>query len=412
MRPIVVCGLGRFGVDVVEALRNAGRSVTVISDERTARDRLNRVAMAGARLVTGDFRVGSIRRDAGVGAAAAVLVTTSSDVDNLETALEVRGEAPEVPVVIRHSDPHLARRLETDFGIAAALAPAVLAADAFVVAAMTDTEPAGPRAHSAPLVVPKRRPRMEFLLIPTVLTALYASAIVIFRRTLGLSWVDAAYFATSVVTTVGFGDFNLQHAPAWVKVFGIVLMFGGILLIAIIASLLTIFIVSGTAMQLQNEFLARRMRGHVVVCGLGQVGMAVVRGLIRRGIPVVAVDPAACDERHREEHLCCPLIAGDATRPGVLVRSGIDRARAMVACTSNDALNLEIGLVAQGTVERYGRKQPLRLVLRCFAPDVARRIHAVSNDYMLLSEAQIAAPVFVRSALAAAEIVAARGGRL
>jgi Trk K+ transport system NAD-binding subunit len=388
---------------VVEAVRAAGRPVTVISDGRTPPDGLHRASAAGARIVSGDFCAEAVRREAGVPVAAAVLVTTSSDVDNLETALEVRGEAPGIPVVIRHSEPQLARRLEADFGIAAVMAPAVLAADAFVEAAMTVTTRHAPAARSAPLAVPRRRLRTEYLVIPAVLVALYASAIVIFRRTLGLGWVDASYFATSIVTTVGFGDFNLQHAPTWVKLFGIVLMFGGIMLIAIIASLLTIFIVSGTAMQMRNEFLARRQKGHVVVCGLGQVGMAVARDLLRRGIPVAAVDPAACDERHREEHLRCPLIAGDATRPGVLVKAGIDRARALVACTSNDTLNLEIGLVAQGTVERLERERPLRLVLRCFAPDLARRIHAVSDDYTLLSEAQIAAPVFVRTALAAAE---------
>jgi len=38
-------------------------------------------------------------------------------------------------------------------------------------------------------------------------------------------------------------------------------------------------------------------------------------------------------------------------------------------------------------------------VLRCFDPELARRIHAVSDDYTLLSEATIAAPFFVRTAL-------------
>ncbi|NBS33454.1 MAG: TrkA family potassium uptake protein, partial [Planctomycetia bacterium] len=32
MRQIIVCGLGRFGLNVIEALREAGRQVTVISD--------------------------------------------------------------------------------------------------------------------------------------------------------------------------------------------------------------------------------------------------------------------------------------------------------------------------------------------------------------------------------------------
>ncbi len=404
MRHMVVCGLGRFGLHVVEGLLAAGRSVTVISDERTSADRRERAAAAGARFVTGDFRFSGVRRDADVQGAAAVLITTSSDVGNLEAALEIRSEAPSIPVVMRHSEPRLNRRFETDFGIAAALAPADIAAVAFVEAAL-DTPPlpraADGRAAVRP-AVPRRLVRAEYAVIPAILLGLYVAAIVVFRLSLGLDWIDSAYFATAIVTTVGFGDFNLQHAPAWLKLFGIVLMFGGIMLIAIIASLLTIFIVSGTAEQMRNDLLARRLEGHVVVCGVGHVGSAVAQDLRARGLPVALVDPAAYDELHREFQLRCPVIVGDATRPVVLVRAGVDRARALVACTSNDALNLEIGLTAQAAVERHRAGRPLRLVLRCFDADVARRIHAVSDDYTLLSEASIAAPVFIRRALEAA----------
>ena len=66
-----------------------------------------------------------------------------------------------------------------------------------------------------------------------------------FRTTLKLSWIDAAYFTTSIVTTVGFGDFNLEHAPTWLKLYGIALMFAGIMLIGIIASLLTLLLLLG-----------------------------------------------------------------------------------------------------------------------------------------------------------------------
>jgi voltage-gated potassium channel Kch len=400
MRQIIVCGLGRFGIHVVEALREAGRTVTVISDDQTSRDRLERVEAAGVRVIEGDFRFSSVRREAGVPAAAAVLLTTSSDVDNLETALEIRGEAPAVPVIMRHSEPQFGRRLEKDFGLSAVMAPAVLAAPSFAEAAMAATAEASLLLdRGITLDVPRRRVRFDFIMIPLLLLALYGSAIVIFRQSLKLDWVDSAYFTTSVVTTVGFGDFNLQHAPVWVKLFGILLMFGGIVLVAMFASLLTLFVVSGAANQVRNEFRASRLRGHVVICGLGQVGVAIARDLRRRDIPVVAVDPSACDDEHRELNLRCPLIVGDAKTPSVLARAGIARARAVIACTSNDALNLEIGLTAQGVVDGRRGDRPLRLVLRCFDPDLARRIHAVSDNYTLLSEAQIAAPVFVRKAL-------------
>lgn len=400
MRCVVVCGLGRFGLQVVEALRRRGCTVTVVSDTATNPERSERAQAAGARFVTGDFRAPAARRRAEVAHAQAVVLTTARDVDNLETALEIRGESPHVRVVMRHSQPRLSRRFEADFGIAAALAPADLAADAFVEAAL-----AAPSASPArlpadrPLPLPRRPIRTEFLAIPLLLLGIYATAIVVFRHTLGLSWVDATYFATTVVTTVGFGDINLLEAPAWVKLFGVGLMFAGVLLIAVTASLLAVFVVTGTADHLRNEFRARRLRNHVVVCGLGSVGTAVARDLYDRGSRVVVIDPKADDELHRETNPRCPVIVGDATRPVILHRAGIERARALIACTSNDALNLEIGLTAQSVAEASRTGGPLRLVLRCFDADLARRIHAVSDNYTLLSEAAIAAEIFVERAV-------------
>jgi voltage-gated potassium channel Kch len=401
MRPIVVCGLGRFGLQVVEALRGCACPVVVLSDAHTSPERVERAEATGARCVTGDFRTPAARRAADVATAAAVILTTASDVDNLEAALEVRGEAPTVRVVMRHSQPRLSRRFETDFGITAALAPAELAAAAFVEAALEAPAPRGSSpAADRPLPLPRRPVRPEFLAIPLLLLGIYATAIVVFRSTMGLSWIDATYFATTVVTTVGFGDINLHQSPAWLKLFGVGLMFAGVLLIAVTASLLAVFVVTGTADHLRNEFRAHRLRDHVVVCGLGSVGMAVARDLHARGTQVVVIDPKADDELHRETNPRCPVIVGDATRPVILHRAGIERARALVACTSNDALNLEIGLTAQSVAEASRDGRPLRLVLRCFDADLARRIHAVSDNYTLLSEATIAAEVFVRRALA------------
>jgi len=404
--PIVVCGLGRFGLLVVEALRSAGHAVTVITDRHTGPDRVERVHACGARVIRGDFRNQTVRREAGIEEAAAAVLVTASDVHNLEAALEIRGEAPGVSVVMRHSEPRFAARFEDDFGITAAMAPECLAADAFVEAALAapsvSTSPDAP-AGGLPTAadMPWHSPRMSFIAIPLAFLALYLVGIVVFRWQLGLTWVDAAYFTTSIVTTVGFGDINLQHAPAWVKLFGIVLMFAGIVLIAIIASLLTIFIVSGTADQMRNEFRVRRLRGHVIVCGLGHVGLAVARDLRARGVPAVLVDSEGSADGQRDLRVRCPVIVGDAKRPVVLARAGAHRARALIACTSSDTVNLEIGLAAQSFGRDARRGARLRIVLRCFDADLARRIHAVSSDYTLLSEARIAAPVFAQVAAAA-----------
>lgn len=401
MKSVVVCGLGRFGLQVVEGLRSQGCPVTVISDDTTNHERINRAEAAGATLVRGDFRTLAARREAAIADASAVVITTASDVNNLEAALEIRGEAPRVRVVMRHSQPRLSRRFEADFGITAALAPADLAAPAFVEAALSAPSqgerlrPPSRRRH-----YPRRPVRLEYVAVPLVLLSFYATAIVVFRFAMGLTWIDATYFATTIVTTVGFGDINLHHAPGWLKLFGVVLMFAGVLLIAVTASLLALFVVTGTANHLRNELRARWLRNHVVVCGLGSVGMAIARGLYDRGMRVVVVDPQGDDEIHRETHPRWPVIVGDATRTVILHRAGIEYAMALIACTSNDALNLEIGLTAQSVAETRPSGRPLRLVLRCFDANLARRIHAVSDSYTLLSEAKIAADVFVQRVLA------------
>lgn len=129
-RPIVVCGLGRFGLLVVESLCASGHAVTVVTDRHTGADRVEHAQACGARVVRGDFRSVRVRREAGIDDAAAAVLVTASDVHNLEAALEIRGEAPGVSVVMRHSEPRFARRFEDDFGITAAMAPECLAAEA------------------------------------------------------------------------------------------------------------------------------------------------------------------------------------------------------------------------------------------------------------------------------------------
>ena len=78
MRPVVVCGLGRFGLQVVESLRGCGCPVTVIADDKTSAERVERARAAGAEFVRGDFRTPAARAEANVAAAAAAVLTTSS----------------------------------------------------------------------------------------------------------------------------------------------------------------------------------------------------------------------------------------------------------------------------------------------------------------------------------------------
>ena len=42
-----------------------------------------------------------------------------------------------------------------------------------------------------------------------------------------MGWVDALYFTVETITTTGYGDFAFVNQPTWLRVFAILLMFGG-----------------------------------------------------------------------------------------------------------------------------------------------------------------------------------------
>lgn len=405
---VLVCGLGRFGLKVVEHLCTRGADVTVITDNQTRNDRLDVAKRAGAVIIQGDMRDATVRAQLNLYALDAAILTAADDALNLEVALELRASVPNVRVVMRSSNERLSNRLEREFGIHRVLSPAAEAAAAFTEAVRQN--------HGSPdsITHPRRRQRPSISLTPRKrdivflalsLCTIMVSSIVIFHITLGIPWVEAMYFATTTVTTVGFGDYSLRYAPLVAKIAGILLMVGGVVNIAVFSSLFTNWLLAGGTIVARAEVAARRKSGHVVLCGYGTVGQAVANQLVEHGIDVVVIEGSETVVRDLLPVSKVPIISGDATMPAVLARAGIDRASTLIATTSVDALNLEIGLVAQSLLEEWQVRHPdkvhppLRMVLRCFDSDVASRITAAGTTYSVLSEADVAAPVFVAAAL-------------
>jgi voltage-gated potassium channel Kch len=415
--PVVVFGLGRFGLRLVELLHEGCVPVTVVTDPRTRADHKQRARDLGAVVIEGDFRFSEVRTAAGVASARAVILASSFDAINLETALDLRHQHRDLRIVMRFDAERLAVRLQSEFGIDAVLSPALLAAPKFAAAAMEAAPPAPegrrhlPSHHSivgALAAANRLSPldgRRETRNALVLLSIFFCVAVLVFHGALRLAWVDAVYFAASVVTTTGFGDFNLQAASAPVKLFGVALMFSGVTMIAVISSMLTNFLLSGQSIQRRVERTARRLRGHVIVCGLGGVGFEVARDLQRRRVPLVIIDATPDDLQVRMLKDRVPILIGDASNPDTLLRAGLSRARAVTVVTSDDAVNLEIVLVAQSLAEELRPDQPLRLVLRCFDPDLAVRLRSLSAACTPLSAAEIAAPRFVHEALGTASDV-------
>jgi voltage-gated potassium channel len=84
---VIVCGFGRLGRTVVEALEQAGSSVVVIEVDA---DRESQLAASGRLCVAGSALEESVLRAAGIERARSVVIATPSDADNVFIALSAR----------------------------------------------------------------------------------------------------------------------------------------------------------------------------------------------------------------------------------------------------------------------------------------------------------------------------------
>ena len=141
-----------------------------------------------------------------------------------------------------------------------------------------------------------------------------------------------------------------------------------------------------------------RMRGHVVVIGLGAVGLRVVEELLRYGLQVVVLER---DEGNRHlaqaRALHIPIVVGDATQVGTLDAANIARASAVAILTSDDLTNLETGLSLQQYVKAAGSDIPI--IMRIFDRPLGRVIEDSFGFHLVRSTSALAAPWFVGAAL-------------
>lgn len=217
-------------------------------------------------------------------------------------------------------------------------------------------------------------------MIPLTVAVFYA---------LSRSLVDALFLT---VTNL-HGEVVLpEEAGPEIKLYEVLLMILGSITLATLYSMLTDYLVGS---RLRKLLGSRPMpeRGHVVVVGMGNIGLRVVRELTAVGVPVVAIDGDADRPFLADVRSSATVVIGDARLNETLLRAGIAGARAVVAATDDDAVNLGIGLAARQASPR------IRTIVRLFDADFARKVEKTLGIDKALSTSRIAAPTFVASAL-------------
>jgi Trk K+ transport system NAD-binding subunit len=213
-----------------------------------------------------------------------------------------------------------------------------------------------------------------------------------------VSVLQAAYFTVETITTVGYGDFSFRGQSGWLMASAICLMLAGALFVAVFFALVTNMIVSRRIQESLGRQRITGLTGHVLVIGLGSVGMQVVQRLAAAGTEVVVVEK---DEHNRHlsqvRALGVPVVIADATLPEVLSSVRLASASAVAVLTSDDMANLETGLAVRDQLGPRHRTTPV--VLRIFDPQLAHSVKETFGFRYVRSTAALAAPWFVGAAL-------------
>jgi len=213
-----------------------------------------------------------------------------------------------------------------------------------------------------------------------------------------LDWLTSAYFTVETVATVGFGDFSFGAQDAWLQIFAIGLIILGVALVSTSFALFTNILVSRRIEQSLGRRRVPGMAGHVVVVGLGSVGIRVVEGLLAAQRRVVVVES---DDQNRylgrAMALGVPVVIGDATQRQTHSMVNLADASAVAILTSADLTNIETGLAVR---ESLGEKwETVPVVLRVFDRDLARMMERNFGFRHVRSTSALAAPWFVGAAL-------------
>jgi voltage-gated potassium channel Kch len=220
----------------------------------------------------------------------------------------------------------------------------------------------------------------------------------------GMSWVDALYFSTETIATVGYGDFNFIDQATWLRLWGVVMMFAGVFTVAVLVAFIADLLLSRRFVHSAGRRKIRHLRNHIVVVGLGSFGIRVVSDLYAAGYDVAVIER---DDDNRflstVSDLDVPVIFGDATLRQTLESARVDLARAVAVLTQDDMVNIETGIVLREMLgprlmpEVY--RPDLPIVMRVYDQELGAAVAQRFEFAYVRSTVELATPWFIGAAM-------------
>lgn len=364
-RHTIVCGLGRVGFRVASRLVAAGDPIVVIERDWQAKF-VDRAVALGIPVVIGDAREATILRRAGIERAKSILAIIDGDLVDLEIVLAAKQLHPGITFLLRAFNESFDSGVESRFGSNTAFSVSALAAPTFTVATVA-------RDIIGVLVLGASGDEIAGILRVAIAPD--------HPRVATLDTLEQQHRVRILH----------REAPEGTIVLGII---GSLPQLEGVRQALR----TGVA-PARPSLLPTADRNRIIVCGLGKIGYRLVNRLrqMQTGAQIVVVQ--------RPEDAQTPftnaisglegiqMITGDAGDITVLRQAGLDQALTIAAVTSNDELNVRVGLEAR-------RVRPdIHVVMRVFSEELAEEMGELFGIHTTYSVSNLASPTLAAAAL-------------
>ncbi len=284
---------------------------------------------------------------AGVGA---VAVVTRDDALALRLTLLAAHVSPDVPLLATLFDQTVAEQLRLAVPGVLVASPSEIVAPMLAQACLVSPRSGGRRSREFPgrgLALVDGALRLLVLSGAGLLTVLLGeallSALVLHER-----WAEAIYSSAGLLATVASSP-RVADAPGWYKLVSAAAILLSLGLVAVFTAALVRRL---SQMRLTTLFGSRAAprSDHVLVVGLGQIGLRLALCLRELGVEVLVVERDGSVPGVRLAHEAgLPVVISSGAETFTLQRLGIRRARAVAAVTSDDLVNVAVGLAARAT---------------------------------------------------------------
>lgn len=376
------------------------RNILVIGEGDLTEETVRALEASGARVSRlGQPNEGDVREALEGGGVDSVAVVAGEDPIVLRMALMVRAVSDDVPLLLTIFDPTMAAEMARELpnthvtSLADIVAPTLAGPcvdERFTAVSLDGDHPVGLVEDGDGIreePVQQLKPRRGEALLRSLFTPYDTSAGLLLFGAIGL----LATFLIEAVTAVFVLDQNITDAiygsaktlvtvdpnpevtkgPGWYKLFTSATM------------IVALVFAAGFTAGLVNRVIDRRLTGlvgaragprrdHVVVVGLGQVGLRLCLMLRTCGVPVIAV------ERDKDGELLglaktlgIPVLVGRGADPSLMDRVSLPKARAVAAVTADDLENIAVAMAARKA------HREVRVVLRVGDGEVANETRSL-----------------------------------